>query len=297
MRLLFIHGIGQEGSTEAQLLAKWKKILVDHGFDRALLEASAPEMAYYGDLLDALSDAPAAAQPMTTSAVEIGAASADERAFLTEALTEIGETRGITPAQAEAAAQRAEAELGAPMVAPMSTAIGRFGVGVLRLLEGASPTLGEMSLRVLKQAYAYLCRPGVMGKIDDRVRPRFGTGRLVVVSHSLGTIIAFRLLRQFAKDGADVEAPLLVTLGSPLAQTAVRNEVRLPYRQPANVARWENFYDRGDPVTLGKPLAPFYDGGIDDHGDVNNRTFNAHSIEGYLDQPGVHDVLAAALLA
>lgn len=295
MKLLFIHGIGQEGLTSEALLAKWTGIMIDQGFDRALLDAANPEMAYYADILDQLSGGRGAAQPMGASAADVAGSGAEEQAFLAEALREIGEQRGVTPAQAEAAAQLADAELGIAAAAPMSTALGRFGVGVLRLLEGVSPTLGEVSLCVLKQAYAYLKTPGVHEKIDARVLPHFAPGKTVVVAHSLGTIVAFRLLRDLARTDPTIETPLLLTLGSPLAQGAVRNALGLPLKRPATVGEWHNLYDRGDPVTLGKPLAPLYANGVSDDGTINNTTFNAHSIQGYLDQPKVHALLVRAL--
>lgn len=295
MRLLLIHGIGQDGFTEQSLLAKWTKILTDHGFDPAKIEAAAPAMAFYGDALGRASARSGAAQPMGASAAAIMDSDPEERDFLAAGLAEIAEARGISDEVAEAAAQRVTVEEGAQLVEPMSTAIGRFGVGVLRLLEGVSPTMGEVALRVLKQAYAYLRKPGVGRQIDDLVRPRIGTGKVVIVAHSLGTIIAFRLLREAAKADAEVAVPLLVTLGSPLAQDVVYRAVGLPWKVPSNVARWENYYDRGDPVSLGKPLSPLYPGGIIDFGDVNNKTFNAHSIEGYLDQARVHNAVAKVL--
>lgn len=295
MRLLFIHGIGQEDFTEPKLLVKWCRILTDHGFDSQKLAAANPEMAFYGDVLGRLSAHHGAAQPMGASAAEVAGASRDEQEFLAEALAEIADARGISRNQAEAAAQRAEQEIGAELVTPMSTVLGRFGVGVLRFLEDFSPTMGEVALRVLKQAYAYLKTPGVGPQIDALVRPRIGTGEVVVVAHSLGTIVAFRLLRELARADADVRIPLLITLGSPLAQEAVHRNVGLPWKVPGNVASWENYYDRGDPVTLGRPLSPRYAGGIADFGDVNNKAFNAHSIEGYLDQARVHNALAKAL--
>ena len=296
MRLLFIHGIGQQAYDEPRLLAKWSKILVDHGFDPARLAAAQPAMAFYGDLLHQLSEKVVAAQPMSASVSELAGIGEGELEFIQDGLAEAADQRGFTAPEIEAAAQRAQASLDPVVTAiPMSTGIGRFAVGVLRLLDEIAPPLRDTALRFLKQAYAYLRKPGVRPAIDARVRPRFGSGELVLVTHSLGTVIAFHLLRELEKTGSDVRVPLLVTLGSPLGVEAVKRSVDLPHLPPANVAQWLNFYDRGDPVSLGKSLSAEFAAGIIDDGSINNQTDNAHSIEGYLNQAVIHDAIAAAL--
>jgi hypothetical protein len=296
MRLLFIHGIKQESFDEQRLLAKWSKILVDNGFDAAKLASARPEMAFYGDLLHQLSQGAAVAQPMSASLSELSGAGQGELEFIQAALAETADERGFTPGEIAAAAERAEATLDpAVTVIPMSTGLGRFAVGVLRLLDEIAEPLRDTALSLLKQAYAYLKKPGVRPAIDARVRPKFGSGEVVVVTHSLGTIVAFHLLREFARDGRDVQVPLLITMGSPLGVQAVRSYIDLPHRVPANVARWENYYDCGDPVSLGKSLAAVFSGGVVDNGTINNQTENAHSIEGYLNQPPIRVSLANAL--
>ncbi|OYQ38042.1 hypothetical protein CHU93_00135 [Sandarakinorhabdus cyanobacteriorum] len=296
MRLLFIHGIGQQAYDEPRLLAKWSKILTDHGFDPAKLAAAQPQMAFYGDLLHQLSKDLVGAQPMSASVSELSGMDAGELEFIQEALAETAEQRGFTSPEIEAAAQRAQATLDPVVTAiPMSTGLGRFAVGVLRLLDELAPPLRDTALRVLKQAYAYLKKPGVRPTVDDRVRPKLETGKLVLVTHSLGSVVAFHLLRELAKDGYDLKVPLLISMGSPLGVEAVKRYVDLPHRVPTNVGRWLNFYDRGDPVSLGKSLAGDYSSGIVDNGTINNQTDNAHGIEGYLNQSAIRDAIAAAL--
>ncbi|HEY0013234.1 MAG TPA: hypothetical protein VGB79_10345 [Allosphingosinicella sp.] len=296
MRLLFIHGIGQQAYDEPRLLTKWSKILTDHGFDSAKLAAAHPQMAFYGDLLYQLSQDLVAAQPMSASVSELSGVGEGELEFIQAALAETADQRGFTTPEIEAAAQRAQATLDPAVTAiPMSTGLGRFAVGVLRLLDELAPPLRDTALRFLKQAYAYLKKPGVRPAIDDRVRPKLGSGELVLVTHSLGTVIAIHLLRELARAGYDLKVPLFITMGSPLAVEAVKRYVDLPHRAPANVGRWLNFYDRGDPVSLGKSLAGEFPSGIIDNGTINNQTENAHSIEGYLNQSAISDEIAAAL--
>jgi alpha-beta hydrolase superfamily lysophospholipase len=82
----------------------------------------------------------------------------------------------------------------------------------------------------------------VLGVVDPE-RP------LVVVSHSLGTVVAYEALHEY--EGA---VPVWVTLGSPLALGAVVLDrlVPRPASCPANVASWLNFWDRDD-IVVGRP--------------------------------------------
>lgn len=296
MTLLFIHGIGQQAYDEPRLLAKWSKILVDHGLDPAKLAAAQPAMAFYGDLLHQLSENVAVAQPMSASVSGIAGVGEDELEFIQAGLAETADQRGFTTPEIEAAAQRAEASLDPVVTAiPMSTGLGRFAVGVLRLLDEQAPPLRDTALRFLKQAYAYLMKPGVRPAIDARVRPKFASGELVLVTHSLGTVIAYHMLRELEKAGSDLQVRLLITMGSPLGVKAVKRYVDLPHRPSCNLGQWLNFYDRGDPVSLGKSLTAEFAAGIVDNGTINNQTDNAHSIEGYLNQAVIRDAIAAAL--
>ncbi|MEA3032569.1 MAG: hypothetical protein QOH86_585, partial [Sphingomonadales bacterium] len=296
MRLLFIHGINQESFTEQGLLTKWSRILTNTGFDSVKLAAAKPEMAFYGDILHQLSSGAIAAQSMSASVAELSGTGQAELEFIQAGLDEIAEERGFSQGAIDAAARRTAEEFdGAAVVIPMSTRLGRFAVGVLRLLDEIASPLRDTALSSLKQAYAYLNKPGVRPAIDDRVRPRIGTGELVIVCHSLGTIVAFHLLGELAKGGVQVNVPLLITMGSPLGGEAVKKYVDLPHKMPANVQRWENYFDPGDPVALGKRLSMEFAQGIIDVADINNQTGNAHSIEGYLNQKSIQDSLARAI--
>src|SRR5690606_25891981 len=72
---------------------------------------------------------------------------------------------------------------------------------------------------------------------------------LVVVAHSLGTVVSFEALHEYTGPVA-----LLVTLGSPLATgAAVLQRIRpAPPRTPEVVTRWLNFWDRDD-IVVARP--------------------------------------------
>jgi hypothetical protein len=81
-------------------------------------------------------------------------------------------------------------------------------------------------------------------------------GPVVVASHSLGTIIAYDVLREQAS--RDLEIPLFVTVGSPLGVTEVQDLIERPLEVPAAVAAWRNASDARDVVALDHTLRPAY---------------------------------------
>ncbi|WP_432142700.1 alpha/beta fold hydrolase [Streptomyces sp. bgisy084] len=110
-------------------------------------------------------------------------------------------------------------------------------------------------------------------------------GPLVVVGHSLGTIIAYEVLME---QGREVE--LLVTVGSPLAITEVQDHLARPPAVPAGVAAWRNASDLRDLVALDHTLRPEYapQERVTDLL-VTNDSGNHHGISEYLSQ---HEVRA-----
>jgi hypothetical protein len=82
----------------------------------------------------------------------------------------------------------------------------------------------------------------------------------VVIAHSLGTVVAYEALNAHP----DLEVDLLVTLGSPLALPGAIFQ-RLQPRpdagagpRPANVRRWVNISDCGDPIAILRPFKTYF---------------------------------------
>jgi pimeloyl-ACP methyl ester carboxylesterase len=73
------------------------------------------------------------------------------------------------------------------------------------------------------------------------------SGPIVVVGHSLGSVLAYDVLRE---DAASLDVPLLVTIGSPLAVVEIEDLVVRPLRVPAPVRAWRNVADGADFVAL-----------------------------------------------
>jgi hypothetical protein len=146
--------------------------------------------------------------------------------------------------------------------------------------------------RTFVDVYAYF-----FGGSGDAMRERMRDaldgvhGPVVVVSHSLGTIIAYDVLRERSR-----EVPLLVTAGSPLAVQEIEDLVTHPLRVPDGVAAWRNVCDARDLVALDKTIRPEY-APADRVRDflVVNDSANHHDITDYLRTPPLHDAVAALL--
>jgi endonuclease G, mitochondrial len=115
-------------------------------------------------------------------------------------------------------------------------------------------------------------------------------GPVVVLAHSLGSIIAYDVLREF--DDRDLAVPLLVTVGSPLGVTEVQDLVTNPLEVPAVVGRWLNVSDLRDLVALDhtirsefRPVERCHDAF------VTNSSDNHHGIVEYLRSRPVRDAV------
>jgi len=169
--------------------------------------------------------------------------------------------------------------------------------GLLETIDRHVPLASGASIALAtNDVYQYVDNIGVRDEIEVGVRQAL-TAEVptVVVSHSLGTVVAYNLLR---REGAAQRwnVPLFVTLGSPLAVTALRKKLS-PNRHPTCVGRWFNAFDKRDVVALypldtkNFPLDPE----ITNKQDVDNPTSNRHGISGYLSDPEVARTIHAAL--
>jgi hypothetical protein len=266
MNILMIHGIGQEGSTQQELIDKWTKSL--HGVEPDLLRGSNVNMAYYGTTLaDWTTGKTKAAVGMGADDTQVDSGDDEELRFLASALGEALIAIGGGEAEIEAALGETDSK-----AVPMDTFFGRRLVGLVRALEKISPAKGSILLRMVKQGHTYLSAPGAGTAVDAIVRPYLQENPQVLITHSLGTVVAFKLLREMEAQGKSVEIPLLITMGSPLGLDAFKKKLGPPRGKPSFVKRWANFYDPSDLVALGKALDEnTFAAGIENDGTVNNR--------------------------
>jgi hypothetical protein len=285
MRIVLVHGINQEAKSEAKIKAEWMEAL-KYPLRREIAAGVDLRAPFYGDLLKQLTDGGGPA------AVAQGAGSspdADELMFLSSALNEQAQALGVERKDI-IAEERAQAA-GAPV--EQSLLMNRRLIAVLRALEKISPVHGDVVMRFLRQAYAYLKRPGVGGQVDAVVRPVLDAGPAIIVAHSLGTVVTFKLLRTLALEGRPLSVPLFVTLGSPLPLMAIQAALGPAFFRPQGVGGWLNAVDPSDVISLGQGLdkSNFADG-IENVRDIQHTDDNPHSIQGYLGDTRVASAIA-----
>lgn len=156
----------------------------------------------------------------------------------------------------------------------------------------------------IQDAAAYFYDADQHARIQERLRVLLTPdgSPYVVLAHSLGSVIAYDVLRTLAADDAAVRADLLLTFGSPLGIEEVQDNVVKPLEVPGRVRRWRNFADFFDPVALDKTLGDEYApaGTIEDQEVVNRDRlslsgFDPHSWVGYLGTEEIHGAVQEAV--
>jgi hypothetical protein len=295
--LVLVHGRSQERKDATALKKEWLDAL-GAGLAKSNLALPIPEtqvrFPYYGDTLSDLDKgkSPGDAAKVIVRGDETDAA---EKKFVLELLEEIRRQNGITEEQlAEVAGQEVleRGPLNWPWVRATLQALDRF------VPHSSSPTVALFTHDV----YVYLTNSGVRQTIEDGISQAITPGvETVVVAHSLGTIVAYNLLRREGHK-RNWKVPLLVTVGSPLAVTAIRRTLKTlaPTRTPECVGAWLNAMDSRDVVALypldraNFPIDP-PDPAIENKTDVQNSTDNRHGIRGYLDDNVVASRIHQAL--
>jgi len=152
-------------------------------------------------------------------------------------------------------------------------------------------------VKVTEDVSIYLQHQVVAKRVNEFVALAIGAQPCVVVAHSLGSIVAYRVLREL---GMGAQVRRLITLGSPLGLHTVRKLLSPPARTfPGGTISWFNALDSADIVALHPldeitwPISP----AIENHASVKNHTSNHHGISGYLDDPTVARAIYEALNA
>jgi subtilisin family serine protease len=139
-------------------------------------------------------------------------------------------------------------------------------------------------------------RRSMLQSLADRLAA--GGGPFVVVGHSQGSMIAYKVLRQL--DPQQFQIPLFVTIGSPLGIQEVQDVLKEwgPLEVPACVGRWLNVADPRDVVAIDPKLKNDFGGDeriwdrIQDNADSPR---HPHSGTGYLRLEEVHNAIRAAV--
>lgn len=280
-QLIFIHGRAQEHkdavALKSEWLDAWREGLAKTGKSIPIPE-TAIRFPYYGQtLFDLVAGAATPAEVIVRGA----AASTVELEFTQAVIEEIQKETGITDDQVE--------EVLAPEVRERGPLNWEWLQGILKAIDKHVPGASGRSIALTtKDVFQYLKNPGIRATIESGVLAAFAKGvPTVVVSHSLGTVVAFNMLR---RDGERLgwEVPLFVTLGSPLGVRAIHAALS-PIEHPACVGHWYNAFDERDVVSL-YPLDTAHfdvDPAIENNDGISNKTTNRHGIAGYLDDKDV----------
>ncbi|RSK38455.1 alpha/beta fold hydrolase [Hymenobacter perfusus] len=273
-----IHGRGQASQQPEQLKQAWLAAL-RRGCDRGQVQLPADtvvEFPYYGDLLASL-----VAQVGTPLGRELrakGAMPTPNEALQGEILMEIAARAGLRDSDIRLEAGNLPIQKG-----PANWEWVQAIVRGLDHIPGLNSRLIEAFTR---DVHVYLTYAGVRAQIDQVIAAALGDDPCVVVAHSLGSVVAYNVLRTRL---ATPRYPQLVTVGSPLGIRAIKQQLATPLVSPPCIGQWFNAYDDRDVVAL-VPLdeerfnvtPP-----IENKGDVLNFTENRHGIEGYLADPVV----------
>ncbi|MBT2675516.1 antibiotic ABC transporter ATP-binding protein [Streptomyces sp. ISL-14] len=148
----------------------------------------------------------------------------------------------------------------------------------------------------LKQVRRYLTEPDLRRAVQGRVASRITDDTVVLVGHSLGSVVAYEALCAHP----DWPVSDLITVGSPLAMRRVVFDRLLPApldgrgTWPGGISRWSNIADPGDIVALPNRLAPRFGERVEDHRITNG--VRMHDLLRYLTAPTTGRAIARALL-
>ena len=285
MKIVLIHGRAQGGRSSQQILEQWVPGLKAGMHAAGLtLDPSIPIVApFYGDVLDSMSEQAIRFRPEV----------------VTRGTPPPGDVDEVTAAMIEQMAIRAGLDIDQVLdeedVSVVERGPERWGwvQALARRLEAKYPWLARTVIgKVTSDVKSYIDFPHIQDAVHDIVVPALGDGPTVIVSHSLGTVIAYWSLVEHVPN-ADV--PLLITAGSPLGLNTIKKRLPQPLRIPHGVQRWLNVTDQEDIVALHARLdQDTFIPGIENVDDVENGD-EPHAIERYLSDPRVARAIHAAL--
>ena len=298
--VVFVHGRGQEFKDPGALFRKWLGAL-NAGLTQAgasPLPAERAVLPFYGNVLYRVT-AESAGRPLRLesprAADEPGPlhpgippeAGAVER----ELLIDMARSTGMAAPRPDEPAPAIPREDGGGSVRLEGIRERILSWGAARQVLAALAKRSRVDQLVieaqLRDVAVYLTR----GREDVLTAVRGGIpddGPLVLVTHSLGTVVARDLLHDADVRGRTV---LWVTLGSPLGLEAVQNNLLDRGRRHPGT-EWVTAYDVNDVVALGHPLAGSWGSPLTDV-EVENDT-DPHAIARYLSHDRVAEPIGAA---
>ncbi|HIF9499024.1 TPA: hypothetical protein ACX6SJ_003516 [Photobacterium damselae] len=153
----------------------------------------------------------------------------------------------------------------------------------------------------LTDVYHYFHDPAFALEIEKpliRLLQEYRHHSITLISHSLGTVIAYNVLQKLAaqRTTQDITIDKWITLGSPLGLASVKAQLRRNLQGslavPENVSAWHNYSDKRDIVCIDGDLADDFAKnnsgvGVQDFQVVNAYPGNPHKSYGYLQGLGM----------
>jgi endonuclease G, mitochondrial len=285
-QVVFLHGRRQQGRDPATLRAEWAG-----GLARGLAAANLPMLdavdvwfPFYGDTLAAVT-ADVRERLAAAEALDAGLTPAEALA------PEDPSTRELYAALIDEAARRS----GMPASEREEAREGAFLGSLVSLLQRPLSWIADRSglddvviATIFRDVAAYLDREPVRAAVLDAVLQTFPRdGEVVLVAHSLGTVVALDLIEKLPPG---VAVPLLVTAGSPLGMDSVHKRLLAGGpRRPARVGTWLNAWAAADAAAIGCPLGDTWT----DVRDLltQNRKDRAHDMDEYLSAAQVAEAI------
>ncbi|MBB5496871.1 endopeptidase [Paraburkholderia sp. MM5384-R2] len=294
MKVVFVHGRAQENKDAADLADSWKRAAVN-GFAAAGLPPLAQldvALPYYGDLLFNLTEEEGreAFRTLVDRGAEASAPSAEEQQFTQDLVFEIAQRKGIS---LESIALEAKEPIVDRAVQNWKAVL-----AALRLLDRV-PGVGQTSIELFtRDVWYYLTRKGVRLQVNAAVDGAIPRDQpCVIVSHSLGTIVAYNLLIN-RPQRANVKA--FITIGSPLGIKAIYSRLPSdvgPRRAPEGVDLWFNARDPEDAIALYEISPEVYKGApvVRNYSGAQNTSDNQHGIVEYLGDKVISQTIYTAV--
>jgi hypothetical protein len=275
--IVFVHGRGQEAKNPAELERKWRA-----GLAAGLVKAGAPPVdavssvfPFYGDLLYRITaELARRGEQVDLESLPLHPDLPDDTtAVENEMLREMAAAKGQVDEEA--------------LSDVLSSKLARKA---LEFLARRTRLDQEIIKAHIKDVAVYLtkARDPVLAAIKAEIPAGVP---IVLVSHSLGTVVARDLL---SDANVRERTKLWVTAGSPLGLEAVQRNLLTKGTVNPGVP-WMTCWDVNDVVAIGHPLRPTWKDPLQEI-EVENADA-PHSIERYLGHPEVARVIGAAALA
>ena len=145
-----------------------------------------------------------------------------------------------------------------------------------------------------KQVQNYLGDNTIRAQVLHRILAKLpDSGRIVIVAHSLGSVIGSDLLRRLPPD---LDVAGMITIGSPLAHgrfdvADLKSVLKDP---PTHLAWWLNFWNPADPVAAHRGLSSVFPWMLDRRIQARNIAI-AHNAATYLADPVVGEAIGYGL--